>query len=101
MGAFNIIESGNKDTSVIFAGDLNTRDSERAKVGIPTGIEDLWITLGKRKECQYTWDTTKNTYIKISGPFKPRCRFDRVYFKPSVNKSITPEHFSLCGNEKV
>lgn len=91
----------NKNTSIIFAGDLNTRDSEVQKVGIPKGIKDVWIALGERKECQYTWDSMRNTNSEIQGRFKPRCRFDRVYFKTSIQEDIKPEHFGLCGIEKV
>ena len=80
---------------------MNARDTEVAKVGIPDDVEDLWISLGKRKECQYTWDTLRNTNLQMSGKFKPRCRFDRVYFRASAGKEVTPEHFGLCGIEKV
>merc|ERR1712007_244792 len=82
-------------------GDLNTRDSEIAEVGIPIDVKDLWATLDKQKGFQYTWDSTINTNIKISGRVKPRCRFDRAYFRPSASKNITPGYFGLCGMEKV
>lgn len=99
--AFKIAKDENENSTVILAGDLNSRDTEVAKVGIPSGIKDLWIALGQRKECQYTWDTMRNTNLEWPGQFKPRCRFDRVYFRPSTRKEIKPEHFGLCGIEKV
>lgn len=99
--AFKIAKDENENSTVILAGDMNARDTEVKKVGIPDGIEDLWISLGERKECQYTWDTLRNNNLHINGKFKPRCRFDRVYFRPSTMKKITAEHFGLCGIEKV
>lgn len=99
--AFEFVRRQDKSASVILAGDMNARDTEVAKVGIPDGVEDLWVALGKRKECQYTWDTMRNTNLQMSGKFKPRCRFDRVYFRTSTDKEITAEHFGLCGIEKV
>ena len=99
--AFEVVKREDKNTTVILAGDMNARDTEVAKVGIPTGVEDLWIVLGKRKECQYTWDTLRNTNLQMSGKFKPRCRFDRVYFRSSADKEIRAEHFGLCGIQKV
>ena len=99
--AFEVMKEQHDKCTVIFAGDMNARDTEVAKVGIPDGIEDLWVKLGKRKECEYTWDTLRNQNVQMPGKFKPRCRFDRVYYKPSIPKEITPKHFGLCGIEKV
>ena len=99
--AFKLAKDHNKNSTVILAGDMNARDTEVNKVGIPVGIEDLWVSLGKRKECQYTWDTLRNNNLQMGGKFKPRCRFDRVYFRQSAAKDITAEHFGLCGIEKV
>ena len=101
--SFKMAMDGDVNSTVILAGDLNARDSEVEKVGIPKGIEDLWVALGKRKECQYTWDMQRNKNItsEIITKFKPRCRFDRVYFRPSALQEIKPEHFGLCGVEKV
>ena len=99
--AFKTVKEENRNVTVILAGDMNARDTEVKKVGIPDGIEDLWISMGERKECQYTWDTLRNTNLHINGKFKPRCRFDRVYFRSSEMKEISAEHFGLCGIEKV
>jgi len=96
-----ITKEQSEDCTVIFAGDMNARDTEVAQVGIPNGIKDLWITLGQRKECEYTWDAMRNLNIQMGGKFKPRCRFDRVYFRASKAKDVTPVHFGLCGIEKV
>ena len=98
---FKVAKKTDANSTVILAGDLNARDTEVDKVGIPEGMEDLWISLGRRKECQYTWDTMRNINTEMPGKFKPRCRFDRVYFRPSNMKEIKPEHFGLCGIEKV
>jgi len=99
--AIDIAKTKDSDFSVLFAGDLNIRDSEVEKLGIPNSIQDLWISLGQRKECQYTWDTMRNSNTEVAGRFKPRCRFDRAYFRSSTKKNIVPEHFGLCGIEKV
>ncbi|CAF4507002.1 unnamed protein product, partial [Rotaria magnacalcarata] len=37
---------------ILFGGDLNIREKELQKIGgIPSGIADLWIETGKRREC--------------------------------------------------
>ncbi|KAJ9581005.1 hypothetical protein L9F63_023816 [Diploptera punctata] len=91
-----------EEYSVIVAGDLNLRDKELELAGgIPPGLEDLWISCGSRKECQYTWDMTRNMNKEIPGRFKPRCRFDRAYLRHSHPKRVSPVHFGLVGIEKV
>jgi tyrosyl-DNA phosphodiesterase 2 len=91
-----------EDTTVIFAGDLNVRDKEIGSLGgVPAGMDDLWVRSGSRKECQYTWDMTRNTNKEFPGRFKPRCRFDRVYLRDSAPRRAKPEHFGLFGIEKV
>ena len=53
-------------TTVLFAGDLNLRDKELAEIGgPPAGVEDLWQRTGSRKECQYTWDMTRNHNLEV------------------------------------
>lgn len=55
-----------EDATVIFAGDLNLRDKELDSIGgIPAGMEDVWISSGSRKECQYTWDMTRNSNLEV------------------------------------
>lgn len=99
--AFEKIRNSDENSTVIFAGDLNVRDSEVEKVGIPAGIEDIWVTLGEPKEYQFTWDLTVNTNKKNLDKKKPRFRFDRVYFKTSAQKQIAPKYFRFCGTQKV
>lgn len=74
--------------------------------GIPTGVEDLWISCGSPKECQYTWNCMKNDNIGgfQGAEFKPRCRFDRIYVKHcSTDKGPIwkPVKFSLVGTERI
>jgi tyrosyl-DNA phosphodiesterase 2 len=69
--------------------------------GIAPGIEDLWISCGSRKECQYTWDMVRNCNKELPGRFRPRCRFDRAYIRHSHPKRVVPVHFGLVGIEKV
>lgn len=90
------------ERSVIFAGDLNLRDSELDDLGgLPHGFEDVWESCGQRKEARYTWDMTRNDNVTWNGRFKPRCRFDRVYFKHSKPTSLKPVFFGLIGLERL
>lgn len=94
-------------------GDLNLRDSDLAAIGgSPKGVCDLWEATGSRKECQYTWDLTRNTNLTWNQKFKPRCRFDRLFFRPnsqgssqveSEKKPVTlmPVYFELEGLERL
>jgi hypothetical protein len=68
------------------------------------GIYDLWIETGKRKECTYTWDMNRNTNVYYpSDNYRPRARFDRLYYRPSKQNSIQfkPVYFELEGLEKL
>lgn len=97
--AFEKSMSFNSDYTVIFGGDLNLRDNE---VCIPPNFFDLWEYCGSPSQFKYTWDMTKNTNNSSNfGKFKPRCRFDRVYFRYCSSKKTTPKHFALVGSEKV
>ncbi|CAN7989444.1 unnamed protein product [Ixodes hexagonus] len=90
------------ERSVIFAGDLNLRDSELDDLGgLPHNFEDVWESCGQRKEARYTWDMTRNDNVTWNGRFKPRCRFDRVYFKRSQPTSLKPVFFGLIGLERL
>ena len=99
--AFEIVTNGDENSSVIFAGDLNARDSEVEKVGIPIGVEDVWEKFGEPKENQFTWDLTINTNKKNLDKKKPRFRFDRVYSKRSALTKMEPKCFYFCGTQKV
>jgi len=95
----------------LFGGDLNIRDSELTSMGgIPNGIYDMWECTGKRKECLYTWDCTRNNNLSMNGKFKPRLRFDRLFYKPlsngnSIGKgkeyTLMPVYFELEGLERA
>ncbi|KAG0409848.1 hypothetical protein HPB47_013037 [Ixodes persulcatus] len=69
--------------------------------GLPHGFEDVWVSCGQRKEARYTWDMTRNDNVTWNGRFKPRCRFDRVYFKRSNPTSLKPVFFGLIGLERL
>jgi tyrosyl-DNA phosphodiesterase 2 len=106
-----------KDMIVLFGGDLNLRDSELNAIGgLPNGVYDIWESTGKRKECLYTWDCTRNTNLKMNGKFKPRCRFDRLFYRPqksledmcrrvetdeSNRLTLMPVYFELEGLERL
>jgi tyrosyl-DNA phosphodiesterase 2 len=112
---FNHMIKQDKDMIVLFGGDLNLRDSELDSIGgSPKDIYDIWESTGKRKECLYTWDCMRNSNLKMNGKFKPRCRFDRLFYRPStqdmhrrvetdkpVNLILMPVYFELEGLEKV
>ncbi|CAF1000954.1 unnamed protein product [Rotaria sordida] len=90
---------------VLFGGDLNMRDNELIRAGnIPAGICDLWIEMGKREEYAYTWDMQLNTNLDFSANnFRPRCRFDRMYFRGATSPTVKfkPISFKLQGLEII
>ncbi|XP_007547805.1 tyrosyl-DNA phosphodiesterase 2 [Poecilia formosa] len=90
------------DVTVLFGGDTNLRDTEVAKVGLPSGVCDVWERLGKQEHCRYTWDTKANNNKTV--PFVSRCRFDRVYLRPASKEGVprlAPDHMALIGLEKL
>lgn len=89
------------NTTVIFGGDTNLRDSEVALVGgLPPGVIDVWEELGKQEHCRYTWDTKMNSNKDV--PYISRCRFDRIYLRPAKTEvKVHPEHMALVGMEKL
>ncbi|XP_050714814.1 tyrosyl-DNA phosphodiesterase 2-like [Eriocheir sinensis] len=102
--AFGKVKDSPAEVTTIFAGDLNLRDKEVVEAGLPPGVVDVWEACGKRPECTWTWDTTRNTNKEFPGRFKPRMRFDRVYLRAPASSSIPtalPRHFGLVGLEKV
>lgn len=57
--------------------------------GPPKGVYDVWQATGSRKECLYTWDCSRNTNLTMHSKFKPKCRFDRLYYRPvKVDKEL-------------
>ncbi|XP_005797502.1 tyrosyl-DNA phosphodiesterase 2 [Xiphophorus maculatus] len=90
------------DVTVLFGGDTNLRDTEVAKVGLPSGVCDVWERLGKQEHCRYTWDTKANNNKTV--PFVSRCRFDRIYLRPASKEGVprlAPDHMALIGLEKL
>jgi len=65
-------------------------------------VHDLWESTGSRKECLYTWDTSRNTNLQWPGKFKPKLRFDRIYFRANKGaNTLVPVYFELEGLEKL
>ncbi|CAL1584689.1 unnamed protein product [Knipowitschia caucasica] len=90
------------DVTVLFGGDTNLRDTEVAKVGLPSDVFDVWERLGKQEHCRYTWDTKTNTNKTV--PYVSRCRFDRIYVRPASKEGVPrllPDHMALIGLEKL
>lgn len=97
----------------VFKGDLNLRDKDLEAIGgLPKGINDVWLATGKRKECEYTWDMSRNTNLRWAAKYKPRCRFDRLFYRPKISKqqsqvvndqecTLMPVYFELEGLEKL
>ncbi|KAI5607759.1 tyrosyl-DNA phosphodiesterase 2 [Silurus asotus] len=90
-----------ENTTVIFGGDTNLRDSEVKQVGgLPPGVIDVWEELGKQEHLRYTWDTKTNSNKGV--PYISRCRFDRIYLRPgNTGVKMSPEHMALVGMEKL
>lgn len=91
-----------EDVTVLFGGDTNLRDTEVAKVGLPSTVCDVWERLGKQEHCRYTWDTRANNNKAV--PYVSRCRFDRVYLRPAAKDGVpclAPDHLALVGLEKL
>ncbi|XP_054156097.1 tyrosyl-DNA phosphodiesterase 2-like [Oppia nitens] len=103
---FKLMTELDQQSTVIFGGDLNLRDNEVAKCGIPHKVYDVWIKTGARKELEYTWDMTRNDNLQFMGAkYKPRLRFDRIYVRPSTVAAAAPEveaiRFGLIGLERL
>ncbi|XP_014664518.1 PREDICTED: tyrosyl-DNA phosphodiesterase 2-like [Priapulus caudatus] len=101
--AFEEMKVADSKYTVIFGGDMNTRDSEIVEIGgLPEGISDLYEVTGSRPECKYTWDTNRNDNCIFPGKFKPRCRFDRLYMRPCKSPvRLKPVYFELVGIERL
>ncbi|KAJ3589315.1 hypothetical protein NHX12_010160 [Muraenolepis orangiensis] len=96
------IKEAPDNVTVLFGGDTNLRDAEVAKVGLPSGVMDVWEKLGRQEHCRYTWDTKTNSNKRL--PFACRCRFDRVYLRPAKREGVAcllPNHMALLGLEKL
>lgn len=91
------------DRTVIFGGDLNLRDSEVASVGgVPDGMFDVWEACGSSPATRHTWDMSVNDNLDFGGEqAKPKCRFDRVYVRPSQPPGLVPASFLLTGKERL
>ncbi|KAL2080534.1 hypothetical protein ACEWY4_024327 [Coilia grayii] len=98
---FRKMRETSENTTIIFGGDTNLRDTEVAKVGgLPAGVCDVWETLGREEHCRYTWDTKANGNKSV--PYVSRCRFDRVYLRPAPQPhKMAVDHMVLVGQEKL
>lgn len=98
----DIVQRRPEDSVVLLGGDLNMRDKELAAVGgLPEGVRDVWQICGSRKEVEFTWDMQRNSNLEWAGKFKPKCRFDRVYFKDSQPPKMKAKGFGLIGLQKI
>jgi len=89
----------------VFCGDANLRDIEINEIGgLPKGVVDCWEAMGSDPNTQYTWDMLNNKNLQMDS--KPRCRFDRVFFKTSSSSNSNNVgwkvvSFSLVGTERI
>jgi len=98
----DIVQKRPEESVVILGGDLNMRDKELAAVGgLPEGVRDVWQICGSRKEVEFTWDMQRNSNLEWAGKFKPKCRFDRVYFKDAQPPKMKAKGFGLVGLQKI
>lgn len=67
--------------------------------GLPAGMVDIWEATGRRPEAAYTWDMQRNDNLEWSQRFKPRCRFDRLYYRPA--DQLKAVYFELIGLERL
>lgn len=100
----DMLENQKKEiNTIIFGGDLNVRDDEIKSIELPSNILDVWEYLGSPKNCQYTWNCLMNrNFCKNFFFFKPRCRFDRVYWiKNNADNYAKPINIKKVGNTRV
>ena len=99
---YEFVKKCSKDEPVIIAGDLNMRDKELADAGgLPPDLIDVWVATGSKRECEFTWDMTRNDNLDANfGKYRPRCRFDRILLREPPFKLI-PTHFNLIGIERL
>lgn len=100
--AFEIIEQKckeNVETSCLFGGDLNLRDHEVSKVGIPPGMIDVWEGVGSPLSKKYTWDMKENDNLDWKFVYKPSIRFDRIYLMSGPCGSLRLPRLEELGEE--
>lgn len=100
----DMLENQKKEiNTIIFGGDLNVRDDEIKSIELPSNILDVWEYLGSPKNCQYTWNClTNRNFCKNFFFFKPRCRFDRVYWvKNNSDNYAIPINIKKVGSKRV
>lgn len=81
---------------------LDVSPCQVAKVGLPSGVYDVWEKLGKQEHCRYTWDTKANNNKTVN--YVSRCRFDRIYIRSATREGVprlVPDHMALVGLEKL
>lgn len=82
----------------LFAGDLNVRNKEVNKIGVPKEVLDVWEACGSDEKHKFTWDTRKNDFFEEKQTIT--ARYDRMYLSPSDGR-VKPMLFELVGKEKI
>ena len=85
----------------MLTGDLNIREKEMKSVGgPPEGVEDAWVATGSRVEDKFTWDCQLNDNKTFPG-FKPRARYDRMFFSLKPGGGVACSSFELVGKQRI
>ncbi|CAH1251047.1 TDP2 [Branchiostoma lanceolatum] len=96
------VEKQDQSNTVIVGGDLNLRDAEVVAVGgLPAATVDFWEAVGSPWRHKFTWDVTKNDNLDWDLPFRPKCRFDRVYVRSSHPDQLAPENITFVGTDRL
>ena len=95
---FRMMESSNRMS--IFGGDLNLRDEEVIWHNLPEDAVDVWEACDKKREHQYTWDTTVNDNLHFPISQQSKFRFDRIYLN-SDDGTLQPKSFELIGKDRL
>ncbi len=98
---FEFINAQRDKRSCIFGGDLNVKDAEIVKVGLPQLTVDVWQTCGSVKEHEYTWDIRANDNLDWQFPSKPCLRYDRLYLTANDGGCMKVKSFELVGKERI
>lgn len=81
---------------------VNSPSSQLVECGIGKGFVDVWEATGKRPELKYTWDMVYNDNLQANfGRYRPRCRFDRIYYRDSKPSQFVPVNLNLLGLKRL
>ena len=92
--------SDNPDISCLFGGDLNLRDNEVSRIGLPQGMLDVWEAVGSPASKKFTWDLRVNDNLDWKFPNRPSARFDRLFLMRGLHEGLKVPEFKDLGLEE-